>query len=88
MPDPKKDEASARELLRLRGRVKELEAEVHRLGELLRSERQGKGLERPVPSQEEKIQNTVKAMKEGGASEEDIEEFLKPYGMTLHNMTQ
>lgn len=87
-PDPKKEESSAREVLRLRERVKELEVEVRRLSELLRSERQGKGLERPVPSQEEKIQNTVKAMRESGANEEDIAEFLKPYGLGLHNLTQ
>lgn len=66
---------------RLRQRIKELETEYARLAEVLHQTKMAKGLERPKPSAQEKIDNTVAEMRRMGASEEDVEQFIRECGV-------
>ncbi len=79
--DPKKEEATLQENFRLREQVKQLENEVARLTGLLYEARMTKGLERPKQTVEEKVRNTIAAMRAAGGSEADIEAFAKEYGI-------
>ena len=63
----------------LRRKISALEQENKKLADLLHETKMEKGLEKPKPSMQEKIDNTVKAMRDGGASEADIEEFMSQY---------
>lgn len=75
--DERTTSATLQENIRLRKEVMSLRDEVKRLGELLHAERKRNGLEKPKPSLQEKIAATIEAMRKGGASEADIEEFRK-----------
>ena len=79
--DPAKDAATLEENVRLRQKMVGLELEVKRLNELLHQERMAKGLEKPKPSMQEKIQKTINAMRAAGAPEDDIETFIKDCGI-------
>lgn len=79
--DQRQEAADRAELERLRWDVEALRDENRRLATLLHEARMSKGLERPKPSLEQQIQQTVTAMRQGGASEADVEEFLRPYGL-------
>lgn len=74
--DPNKEILLQHENERLRAALKAKEIEYDRLAELLREERCNKGLERPVPSIQEKIDNTVAELKASGVPQETIDEFL------------
>lgn len=54
----------------------ELKAEIRRLNELVRGLRAAKGLEPPKQTTQDKINKTIQFMRESGAPEQDIEEFL------------
>jgi hypothetical protein len=77
MSDPVKDEATAIENSRLRKELMYLCDEVKRLADLLHAERKRNGLEKAKPTLQAKIDATIEAMREGGASEADIDEFRK-----------
>lgn len=76
--DPAKEQASLQENIRLRGEVNNLKAEIHRLGELLREERERK---RPDPTPDDKVQRTVSFMRQSGADESDIAAFMLQAGV-------
>lgn len=82
-PDPEKDKRTLQENIRLRQEVKDLKAEIKRLGELLHAERVRTGAAPPKPSEAEKVRRTAEAMRKEGAKPEDIEEFLHSYGVTM-----
>ena len=78
--EPMRDTSLAVENARLRQEVIGLKGEIKRLSGQLHEARMAKGLEKPKPSQQQKLADTVKAMRDGGATEADIDEFLLPYG--------
>jgi hypothetical protein len=77
LPDQRKDEATLQENIRLRQKVRALEADNTRLAGLLQEARAAKGLEVPKPSAEDKIAATIAFLKEHGSTDSDIEEFKK-----------
>ena len=79
--DPAKSAADSGELRRLRQENITLKAEIKRLGGLLHEVRQANGLERPSIPMQEKVLNTIRAMRAGNASIEDIEAFSSANGM-------
>ena len=78
--EPKRDASLAVENARLRQEVIGLKDEIKRLSGQLHEARMAKGLEKPKPSQQQKLAATVKAMQDMGATQADIDEFLLPYG--------
>ena len=77
--DPARERVDRAELLRLREEVRLLREENKRLAEQTRKVAVAKGLERPKPGEEEQVRRTVKAMRQGGAPQADIDEFLAAY---------
>lgn len=82
--DQVKESATLAENIRLRKELLELKHEYQGLASLLRETRIAKGLDKPLPSNEEKIANTIAFMIESGASADDIDAFKAQTG-TLHN---
>jgi hypothetical protein len=80
-PDSAKAAGDSDEIRRLRQNNLTLKAEVKRLGDLLHEARQMKGLEKPSIPMQKKVQNTIRAMRQQGAAETDIEAFASANGM-------
>ena len=80
LPDEQKHEAMVQENIRLRQQVRTLTAETERLSGLLHQARVAKGLEPVKPSLAERIAATVRVMRAGGASEDDIAMFEASHG--------
>lgn len=78
--DEIKDSSTLQENIRLRTELRELRAEYGRLSELLRQERQKIPSLLPEVPLNDRVQRTIDAMRQGGAPQEDIDEFLKQYG--------
>lgn len=70
---PVKDQATLQENIRLREEVRGLRDEVKRLASSLKAEQNRK---LPEPTYDEKVERTVKFMREIGAPEADIQAFL------------
>ena len=79
--DPVKEDATLQENIRLRSEVAELRKEARHLTELLHDARTTKGLEKPEPPVEDKVKNTIAAMRSAGAPQADIDEFGRQYGI-------
>lgn len=79
--DPQKDAANLAETIRLRQELMDAKAESRRLADLLHEERMRKGIEKPKPSLNEKINRTVEEMRKSGATQEAIDEFLSQYSL-------
>lgn len=79
--DAQPDTSTLQENVRLRKELSSLKSENARLSELLHDARVSKGIERPKPSMQEKIDRTVSAMKQGGAPQADIDSFLVGFGL-------
>lgn len=75
-PDPIMQSARIGENEKLRSKIYQLEEENKRLTYLLHETRMAKGIEKPRPTHQERIDNTIKYMKSVGSSEEDISDFL------------
>lgn len=75
--DVVKDTATLTENIRLREKIKELEIENARAWSEVKKLRVIKGIEPMSIDKQVKIDNTIKAMRENGASEDDIIEFQK-----------
>lgn len=88
IPDPVKESVHLQENMRLRQQVIELKNETARLAALLNDTRIAKGLEKPTPSAQDKIINTIRAMKEMGCPEADIETFSAQNGVILEQAMQ
>lgn len=72
--DDDRIEAVQTENARLRSEMKEMKAEYHRLSGLLAEERRKTVAAPPPLSMQEKIERTVAAMREAGASDDEIAE--------------
>ena len=79
-PDAARQAADRAEVVRLRHEVKALRDENARLAEHARQVSVSKGLERPRPGEQERIDATAAAMRAGGAPQADIDEFLAQCG--------
>lgn len=77
--DEQKDLATMQENIQLRTEIRELKAEYARLAEILRQKEQSKGLPTSEIKLEDKLLRTVEFMKQNGASQIDIDEFLNQY---------
>lgn len=75
--DTHKYEDFTKENNNLRKEISELKSENKRLAELLHEERISKVIEKPKPSLEEKITNTVLYLQQNGASQSDIDSFME-----------
>ncbi len=82
-PDPQKDAAMLTENLRLRQHVSDLKDEIRRLSDLLREVRVAKGIEPQAPSLAEKVDRTIRAMRESGAPETDVSTFASQYDIAI-----
>jgi hypothetical protein len=71
------------ENVRLRTELAALRKEYTRLTELLQESRLARGIERPKPSTEQRIQDTIAAMRATGAPEADIEQFATEHGVSI-----
>lgn len=79
--DPGRERRISQDNIALRKQVQELKEENRRLAELLNQTKVAKGLERPKPSEDERIRNTIFVMRESGASEGELVEFLATMGI-------
>ena len=77
--DPVREQVDRAEMVRLREEVARLREENKRLAEQCRRVGVAKGLERPRPSEEEQVVRTAEAMRQSGAPQADIDEFLACY---------
>lgn len=75
-PEPVMKEVRFDEQERLRKEVYSLREENAKLAKLLHEARMSKGLEKPKPSEQEKIDKTLEYLKQTGASQKDIDDFL------------
>ncbi len=75
--DPKKDERLAEENQAQRLQIAKLKNEISKLTQTLHDERVKRGAEKLEPSKQNKIDATVEHMRKTGASNEDIETFMK-----------
>ena len=79
VPSPEKDQATLQENIRLREEVKQLREETKKLAGLLEAEKNRKA---PEPTLDEKIQRTVKWMRDTGAPELEINDFIATQSFT------
>ncbi len=84
--DPNRNQEIQQENVRLRSDVSDLLGQLSELKRLLAEARMARRLERPVLSTEQKVVATAKAMRDGGASEDDTIAFLQGYGLTLEDI--
>lgn len=85
--DEKKDQATLDDNIRLRQRVKELEAEAGRAWDEVKRLRPLEGMKVtvnvPLDTEQAKAERTIAAMQAEGAKQEDIEAFAGMYGIKL-----
>ncbi|OWK35417.1 hypothetical protein [Fimbriiglobus ruber] len=81
--DARQAEEVQQENRRLRTELIDFRKECKRLAKLLHEARIVKGIEPPLRTTEEKVRATITAMRESGASAEDVEQFAREHGVSV-----
>lgn len=81
--DEKKQEINISEGQRLRSEIITLRDENERLAKLLHEARMAKGIEKPKPTHEQKIKDTIAYMKQTGAGDDDVQAFIASQGLPI-----
>ncbi len=75
--DKKSSQEKADDIMDLKIKNHDLTEENKRLAKLLRESQLSNGIEMPISSQDDKILKTIDMMRNSGAPENDIQEFIK-----------